>query len=269
MRGAARLFWVLLVGAVLVLTAAQATAGESVASLAKKLRRGDDFRVRTQAALALGASSSSAAVKPLCGGLDDSNDTVRAAAAAGLGKLKKGGVDCLKKRLDKESSSNVKKMMSKAIRLIGEAASGPALSRSTRYYVKVGKTADHSGRGGSEVSSLVRATLQGTAAKLGAYVFAPAGETSAQAKKRLRKHPNVDGYYFEPAVTVSYSGSKLLVSFEMKIFGYPGKAPQGSLNANAGYTGISSKDVGKENELIRQLVANAMGEFNKMAAQVD
>ncbi|MBW2457518.1 MAG: HEAT repeat domain-containing protein [Deltaproteobacteria bacterium] len=264
-----RLFWVLLVWAVVVLTGAQATAGESVASLAKKLRSGDDFRVRTQAALALGASASGAAVQPLCGGLDDSNDTVRAAAAAALGKLKKGGVDCLKKRLDKESSSNVKKMMSKAIRLIEEAASGPALSKSTRYYVKVGKTTDRSGRGGSEVSTIVRSTLRGTASKLGAYVFAPAGESSAQAKKRLRKHPQVDGYYFEPAISVSYTGTKLLVGFEMKIYGYPGKAPQGSLNSNAGYTGISSKDVGKENELIKQLVANAMGEFNKMAAQVD
>ena len=268
MSGVARLFWVLLVGAMVVLGSARAAAGESVSSLAKKLRSHDDFRVRTQAALALGASASGAAVDPLCGGLDDSNDMVRAAAAAVLGKLKKGGVGCLKKRLDKESSRNVKKMLSKAIRLIEEAASGPALSKSTRYYVAVGQTRDGSGRGNGEVPALVRRTLVSKASKLGSYVFAPAGETSTQAKKRLRKHPQVDGYYFEPAVNVSYSGDQLVVSFEMKIYGYPDKAPQGSLNANAGYTGVSSKDTGKENELIKQLVSNAMGEFNKMAASV-
>ncbi len=269
MNGARRLFGAILVLVVLVLGTSAALAGESVASLAQKLRSNDDFRVRTQAALALGSSASKAAVEPLCGGLEDSSDTVRAAAAAALGKLKKGGVDCLKKRLDKESSRNVKKMLSKAIRLIEEAAAGPALSKSTRYYVKLGRTADRSGRSGNEVPALVRSVLQSSASKLGKYVFAPAGETTDQAKKRLRKHPHIDAYYFESAVNVRYSGDQLLVSFEMKIYGYPGKAPQGSLMRNAGFTGLSGKDVGKENQLIKQLVAGAMSEFNKMAAQVD
>jgi hypothetical protein len=264
-----RLWVALLVLGVLVLGAGGARAGESVASLAEKLRSNEDFRIRTQAALALGASAKQAAVEPLCGGLDDSSDTVRAAAAAALGKLKKGGGDCLKKRLDKESNRNVKKMLSKAIRLIEEAASGPALSKSTRYYVALGRTADRSGRGGGAVPTLVRSVLQRSASKLGSYVFAPAGETTVQAKKRLRKHPHVAAYYFESAVNVAYSGDQLMVSFEMKIYGYPNKAPQGSLMRNAGYTGISSKNAGKEDELIKQLVASAMSEFNKMAARVD
>ena len=52
--------------------------------------------------------------------------------AAGLGKLARGGKDCLKARLGKETSANVKKMIEKAIRLIDEAAAGPVLGEATR-----------------------------------------------------------------------------------------------------------------------------------------
>ena len=44
--------------------------------LADQLKSNDDYRVRTQAALALGASGDDAAVKPLCDALGDSNPSV-------------------------------------------------------------------------------------------------------------------------------------------------------------------------------------------------
>src|SRR5579864_4991122 len=47
----------------------------------------DDFRVRTNAALALGATNDDDAVGPLCGGLDDPSDVVRQAAAVALKRL--------------------------------------------------------------------------------------------------------------------------------------------------------------------------------------
>src|SRR5512140_557052 len=46
--------------------------------------RSDDFRVRAQAALALGATNDDAAVQPLCGALSDGSDVVRQAGAAAL-----------------------------------------------------------------------------------------------------------------------------------------------------------------------------------------
>src|SRR5689334_1980745 len=64
----------------------------------------DDFRVRTNAALALGSTNDEAAVSPLCGGLDDPNDVVRQAAAAGLKRLAKpSAAGCLKRRAEIES----------------------------------------------------------------------------------------------------------------------------------------------------------------------
>ena len=69
----------------LVLSAGGASASDRLGELANKLKTDKDFRVRTQAALALGVSQSDRAVAPLCGGLDDENHTVRAASDDGTG----------------------------------------------------------------------------------------------------------------------------------------------------------------------------------------
>src|SRR5258706_13084158 len=79
------------------------------------LANNEDFRVRTQAALALGASKSERALSPLCSALADSNTTVRAASAAALGRLAlKPGQDCLERRLSSETSDVVKATIRKA-----------------------------------------------------------------------------------------------------------------------------------------------------------
>ena len=56
-------------------------ATDRIDTLAYRLAHDDDFRVRTQAALALGATHSTRAVHPLCGGLDDSNTAFELGAA--------------------------------------------------------------------------------------------------------------------------------------------------------------------------------------------
>src|SRR4030095_14608433 len=85
----------------LVLCAAHlARAEASVAQLIEQLRGAADFRVRTQAALALGGLDDRSATTPLCQALDDTSDSVRSAAAAALGKLKDpAGLPCLKNHL--------------------------------------------------------------------------------------------------------------------------------------------------------------------------
>jgi len=87
--------WAAALGALALLGALTAPAAESIDDLKQKLLKDDDFRGRTQAALALGSTDSGRAVEPLCLGLKDSNDTVRAAVAAAFGKLQKGGLDCM------------------------------------------------------------------------------------------------------------------------------------------------------------------------------
>jgi HEAT repeat protein len=59
-----------------------------------------DFRVRTNAALALGQTGEDGVVVPLCGALADASDVVRQAAAVALLRLAKpASAGCLKDRL--------------------------------------------------------------------------------------------------------------------------------------------------------------------------
>ena len=59
----------------------------------------DDFRVRTNAALALGATDDDDAIAPLCGGLDDPSEVVRQAVAVALKRLARpSSRDCLQRR---------------------------------------------------------------------------------------------------------------------------------------------------------------------------
>ena len=254
----------------LAITFVSVTAhAESVAELAKKLLGADDFRVRTQAALALGSSGDAKAVSPLCKGLDDSSDTVRAAAAAGLGKLAQGGKDCLAKRLSKESSSNVKKMIEKALRLLDEAESGPVLGDATRYYLALGPVENATSRKLDDITAVVRKALVRSAQRSGGFAFAPAGENVATAKKRLRKHPHVVGYYAKPRVQSTKTGQQIAVTCNLDIFGYPEKDPLGNVGRSAGVGGVDTSDTGEEDRLIDKTCGEAMAEFAKMAAQVD
>ena len=75
--------WAAVLAAV-VLFSTNAFAEDKISALIKRLRSSDDFRVRTQAALALGASKSKRAINPLCSALEDSSTTARAASAAAL-----------------------------------------------------------------------------------------------------------------------------------------------------------------------------------------
>src|SRR5882757_2734484 len=89
-----------------LLAAGSAIAESRVSFLIDQLQNATDFRVRTQAALALGASEDRSAVEPLCSGLDDTNDSVRSASAAALGKLKNAaGLPCLRDHLSEANAS--------------------------------------------------------------------------------------------------------------------------------------------------------------------
>src|SRR6185295_16008669 len=83
--------------------------------LISNLTHDSDTRVRTQAALALGASKSDRAVDALCSGLADANVTVRIASADGLRRLRLGGADCLQAKLEKEQDDKVRSTIEKAI----------------------------------------------------------------------------------------------------------------------------------------------------------
>jgi len=238
-----------------------AAAQDRIDKLAKQLRTADDFRVRTQAALALGASKNKRAVKSLCDGLEDSSATVRAASAAALGKLKKGGKSCLEKRLEDETAGSVKTTIKKALKLLDTDAE-PTITSSTRYYVAIGKIIDKSGRKGTGVAKMVRESMAKAAQSMDGYAVAPSGESEKDAKKRIAKFKQLKAFMLSPKVIAPrYADGNLSVKIEVAIFTYPGKALKGSIPIKLTQQDVSDKDTSSEDELIRMASERAIEKF--------
>src|SRR5580693_7727938 len=113
------------------LAPAIASAAGRVEFLAERLRypppagQADDFRVRTNAALALGATDDNDAVVPLCDGLGDPSEVVRQAAAVALRRLARtSSLDCLRRRFPAETNSAVKLQIQRAIEVVEGAGGG-------------------------------------------------------------------------------------------------------------------------------------------------
>lgn len=235
---------------------------------AGQLKESDDFRVRTQAALSLGASKSQRAIEPLCSGLEDSNITVRAAAAAALGKLKKGGEDCLEKRLEDESNGTVKSSIKKALAIL-KGASEPAITEKTKVYLAIAKPTDKTGRSGDGVVKLVRSAMVKAAGGEDGFVVAPADETSTQAKTRISKFKSLRAFYLSPKVLEpKYSGGTLQIKVEVAIFTYPGKALKGSIPIRLTQEGVSDKDSSAEDDLIKMAVERAIQKFSQSLERI-
>lgn len=259
-----------LLGTLLSAKVASAQASD-IDRLIYNLANSEDFRVRTQAALALGASKSERAVAPLCAGLGDSNTTVRAAGAAALGRLGlSGGQQCLERRLATESSDVVKGTIIKALEVIKNGGAGgaePAFVSDTKFYISIGKTTDKTGRSSAEVDGIVRSAMSSKVGQTPGFLAAPPGESVADAKRRLGSHSGVKGYFLSPGVSPpDYSGGNLKVRIEVAMLSYPEKNLIGSYSVNLTEPGVSPGSTENENELIRMAAERAVDKFAGIAA---
>ncbi len=234
------------------------------------LANSEDFRVRTQAALALGASKIERAVPPLCSALGDLNTTVRAASAAALGRLAlRSGQECLEKRLGIETSDVVKETIKKALEVIkngGPAGAEPVFATDTKFYISIGKTTDKTGRGTPEVEGIVRSSMISKVGQTPGWLAAPAGETQAEAKKRLTAHPKVKGFYLSPVITAEYAGDSLKVKIDLAMATYPDRNVFGQFSFFLKEGGVSPGSTEDENDLIRSVAERAVEKFAGIAA---
>jgi len=245
MRRLLRGFAVLLV----VLSPAGARASDRLVELANKLEHDKDFRVRTQAALALGVSQSDRAVAPLCGGLDDENHTVRAASAAALGKLRRGGTDCVNRHLASEQHPKVKEMLVKALKRLNEPRE-PVIGPETRYYVAIGPTTNKTPGEDAAIDTMVREALNKELSKDRTLALAPSDETPDQAQKLLAKHKGLKSVFIWPKLQASDEGGSLVFKLSFTLFSYPDKAFKGSLAQGASLPGARSSDAGALEQLM-------------------
>jgi hypothetical protein len=251
---------------------AHVALAESVDVLVDRLQNASDFRVRVQAALALGTSNDSAAVKPLCDGLDDSNTAVRSAAAAALGRLgMKSGVTCLKNRLANESNTSVTAQIRRSIGQIESGGRGStAVTRppdgSSKWYVALGATKTKGGREGGDTDAIVQEAARSALAANSSVAIAPASEAPAAASGVINKY-KLKGYFLQATVEEpKYEGSKLTIVVRLTMYSYPNKALQGEFAPKLTQSGTPSKDKESEDALIKMAVSRAVESFVKVVS---
>jgi HEAT repeats len=238
----------------------------STSELAKKLNESPDFRVRTQAALALGASANKQAVDPLCSALNDPNTTVRAASGAALGRLALGGRACIEARLQTETTEDVRTVLKRALARLAPPAApiGPG----AKYYVAIGDTTNQTKRATPEISARVRADLVKELAKAPTVALAPEGEKAEQATQILAKHPALVGLFIWPKVTAVYAQGALAMSVELAIFTYPGKAFKGTISKKLTMPDVATVDTTAENDLLQMAAERLAPDLERTASRL-
>lgn len=245
-----------------LLHAAPAFAQSKLDALIKQLISSDDFRIRTQAALALGASADSAAVAPLCSALKkDANASVRTASAAALGKLKKAaGGPCLADAKQKEREPTVLAQIDRAMADLGET---PPPGPDAKFYISVQVT-NKTTRTNEEIESLVRSAAVTSLLGTKAIAVAPRSESAAQARAIL-KAKNLRGFVMLVTVDApNYSGGKLSVSVGVSLWTYPEQSLKGTGGRKtATQENTPTKDVASETELLKLVVQSAAEGFSR------
>jgi hypothetical protein len=270
-----RIPWALVVATAIstIGTSGLARAEASVAFLIQQLKTNDDYRVRTQAALALGNTGADEAVAPLCGALADGSVAVNVASAAALGKLSKpASLPCLKEALAKATAPSLRAQLEKAVSAVQQTTTtGPAttdaIGPDTKYYVAI-QIANKTGRSGAEIEALVRSTARSKILATKGYAVAPKEETPAQGGQLVRSK-KVQGFFL--IVTVDppvYAGSDLTQAIRVSMWTYPDKTLQGEVAPKLTQSDTKKGDVQSENELVKMCVETAVDSFKKIAASM-
>lgn len=250
-----------------VCTSSVALAAPTINDLIQQLKS-DDFRLRTQAALSLGATRDPAAVPPLCGALTDSNQTVKLAAVAGLGKLGRDeGATCLKKAKPNEKDSTVAGAMDKAVENIAVGGDPPMPGASAKYYVAIQVT-NKTGRGNLEIERAVRMAVQEKLLANSAYSVAPRNETAAQAGVVV-KGRKLTGYLMMASVEpFNYSGGNLTVQLKVTMATYPDRSIKAEFSPKLTQQQTPKPDVASENVLIKMASQTSVDSLVKVVASL-
>jgi hypothetical protein len=242
----------------------EARADGRVQFLAERLKyppasgQADDFRVRTNAALALGATKSDDAVAPLCSALDDPSEVVRQAVAVAFKRLAKPtSADCLKRRAGVETVASVRQEIDRAVAALAAAAPATAPVPNAKYYVSLSRVANHTSRDASEVERIVREAVSSKLGEVGGYELAPSTESNEAAKATLARR-KLKGYYLAISVDkFDYSDQGLRVRVKIAVFSYPAKDLRGEIPAGATLPGAHPGDRGSEDQLMGVVAARA------------
>lgn len=245
---------------------------ERVRFLSDKMRS-DDFRVRTNAALALGQTNDDGAVDPLCGGLSDSSEVVRQASAVALKRLAKSSAStCLKDRERVEPVEAVKTAITRALEAIGGGDTGGGTedpikeNPNAKYYIALSTVANSTNRAQPEVERVVLKAIRSKLDGAGTVQLAPMKETPDSAREKM-KQKKLKGFYLAIAVDrFDYSDGNLRVKVKIGVFTYPGKSLMGNVDKTLTAQGVSSPDKSSEDKLMEMAAGLASEQFAQNAS---
>jgi len=236
----------------------------------------DDFRVRTSAALGLGATNDDVALKPLCTALGDPSDVVRQAVAVALKRLgRSAALGCLRGRLSTEDSSNVKLQLTRAIADLESSGTGsggssgastpdtftPKSVSGAKFYVSISPITNNTGRAQADVDRAVLAAMRAKIEATGKHQLAPSGETPDVAKAAVAKR-KMKGFYLAISVDkFDYSDGNLRVRIKCAVFSYPGKSLLGEVPSGLTQSGVSPGDKSSEDNLMAMAAQRAVDLF--------
>lgn len=272
-RGRVGHVWGALLSLIVLVSSHEAAADEErVKFLAEKLKS-DDFRVRTNAALALGASNEDLAVDPLCGALSDGSEVVRQASAVALKRLgRSNSLGCLKARAAVETNDGVKTAITRAIEAVGAGGgSDPANDKvkenpNAKYYIALSTVSNSTGRAQPEVETIVLKAMRQKLEGAGTIQLAPAKETADAAKESMTKR-KLKGFYLAVAVDrFDYSNGNLRVKVRIGVFTYPGKSLLGNVDKTLTKQGVSSGDKSSEDQMMELAAGLASEQFAQNAS---
>jgi hypothetical protein len=222
--------------------------------LVRMLASSDQFRVRTQAALALGSRPPEpAAVKALAGALKDEHPAVRSASAGALELLKDPTALAALRSARKDKDSSVRGAVEHAIATLETASSSAASARAaaddgssnSTFYVAVGTPSAQVGLPALALRSL-RELVVKQVSELDGVRLAPENENQAAAAGVLRKTKLI-GYYLDSAVTKieQRPDGALRAQVSVIVGTYPGRAMRVMLSGAATVSGGGTSDQAK------------------------
>jgi hypothetical protein len=217
--------------------------------LVRMLLQSDQFRVRTQAALAIGSRPSDPqAVRALTQALRDDHPAVRAASASALERLgDKAAIAPLRAaRKDRDPAARAAvehalEVLERARPVAAQPPATPSAGKAT-YYVAVGTPSAQSGLLPNALRG-VREHVVRQVAALDTVRVAPENESQAAAASVLRSG-KLTGYYLDSSVTKVEQKPEGGIRAQVSIIvgTYPGRAMRVMLSGAATVSGAGSSD---------------------------
>jgi len=231
-----------------LLAVAPARADERTDFLIRMLATSDQFRVRAQAALALGTRPNEASVqRALTGSLRDAHPAVRAASASSLERLQDPQALVALRPLQRDRDEAVRAAVERAITTLERSLIKPPDrgQEPATYYVAVGTPTAQSGLSGPTLRSLREHVVRYVDGLSGVRI-APEGEAQGAASTVLRSQHLV-GYYLDSSITKIEEKPDGAVRAQVSVIvgTYPGRAMRVMLSGAATVSGAGSGEAAK------------------------